>query len=128
MHKYVKQVSLDFEEAERKFKDAIEKVGLKVVGEVMPSKKVKMKLNIDVPPYKILFICHPKYVYELMKMNKDIGALVPCHAFIYSDGEKACCIGVELPTKTLSFAGEEVVEYIKTAEEQLKQAVDMVAS
>ncbi|NJE09011.1 DUF302 domain-containing protein [Thermococcus sp. M39] len=126
MHKYVKETNLSFEEAEKKFKEAIEEVGLKVVGEVMPSKKIKMKLGIEIPSYKILFICNPKYVYDLINVDYDIGALVPCHGFVYERDGKVY-VGVNLPTKTLTFAGEKVVEYIKTAEEQLIKAVDSVA-
>ncbi len=122
---YVKKTALSFEEAEEKFRDAIEQVGLKVVGEVMPSAKVKKGLGIDIPPYKVLLICHPKYVYDMMMMDYDIGALVPCHGVVY-EKDGAVFVGVDLPTEKVRPAGDKVAEYIKVAEESMKKAVDLV--
>lgn len=124
-YKYVVKKNLSFEEAEQKFKEAIEEVGLKVVGEVMPSAKVKKGLGIDIPPYKVLLICHPKYIYDMMQMDYDIGTLVPCHGVVYvKDGETF--VGIDLATVKLKLADEKISEYIKEAEEKMKKAVDLV--
>ncbi|GEM_PF-4427680 len=124
-YKYVLKKNLDFEEAEKRFRDAIEAVGLKVVGEVMPSMKIKKMLGIEIPPYKVLFICHPKYIYEMMQMDYDIGTLVPCHGVIYErNGE--IFVGVDIATTKLKLSDERIAEYISEVEERMKKAVDMV--
>ncbi len=124
-YKYVVKKDLSFEEAEQKFKEAIEEVGLKVVGEVMPSAKVKNGLGIDIPPYKVLLICHPKYIYDMMQMDYDIGTLVPCHGVVYvKDGETF--VGVDIPSEKLKVAGKNIEEYIRKADDMLKKAVDLV--
>ncbi|NPA75018.1 MAG: DUF302 domain-containing protein [Euryarchaeota archaeon] len=124
-YKYVKKTNLSFEEAEEKFKAAVEEVGLKVVAEVMPSAKVKKGLGIDIPPYKVLFICHPKYIYDMMMMDYDIGVLVPCHGVVY-ERDGAVYVGVDIASEKVRPAGEKVAEYIKEAEDKMKKAVDMV--
>ena len=124
-YKYVVKKDMDFEEAERRFKEAIEKVGLKVVGEVMPSAKVKKGLGIDIPPYKVLFICHPKYIYDMMQKDYDIGVLVPCHGIVY-EKKGEVFVGVDIASEKLKVAGKELSEYIKSAEEKMKEAVDSI--
>ena len=124
-YKYVVEKNMDFQEAEKRFKDAIESVGLKVVAEVMPSMKVKKGLNIDIPPYKVLFICHPKYIYEMMQIDYDIGILVPCHGIIYVKDGKTY-VGVELTSKKIQPFNGKISSYIVEAEEKMKRAVDMV--
>ncbi len=124
-YKYVVKKNLEFEIAVEKFKDSIEKVGLKVVAEVMPSQKIKKMLNIDIPPYKVLFVCHPRYIYEMMKMNYDVGTLVPCHAVVYvRNGETY--VGVELSSEKLKPCDAKLAEYIKDAERKMIKAVNMV--
>jgi len=124
-YKYVVKKNLSFEDAEKKFKDAIESVGLKVVGEVMPSAKIKKGLGIEIPPYKVLLICHPKYIYDMMQEDYDVGALVPCHGIVYEkDGE--VFVGIDLATEKVKPLGEKITKYIASAEEKMKEAVDKV--
>ncbi len=123
--KYVVEKNMDFQEADKRFKEAIEEVGLKVVGEVMPSMKIKKMLDIDIPPYKVLFICHPKYIYEMMKMDYNIGTLVPCHGVVYVKDGKTY-VGVDLPSKKIQPFNEKIAAYIVEAEEKMKKAVDRV--
>ncbi len=122
---YVLEKSLSFEEAESRFRDAIESVGLKVVGEVMPSEKIKKGLRIDIPPYKILLICHAKYMYDMLQMNYNIAALVPCHGIVYEKDGKVY-VGVDFATQKVAPAGEEFVKMLEDAEKKLKEAVDKV--
>ena len=124
-YKYVVKKNLSFEEAEWRFKEAIENVGLKVVAEVMPSAKVKKGLGIDIPPYKVMFICHPKYIYEMMQKDYDIGILLPCHGIVYEKNGEVF-VGVDLASEKLKLVGERLDEYIKSAEEKMKKAVDLV--
>ena len=124
-YKYIVKKGISFDEAEQRFKNALEAEGLKVVAEVMPSEKIKKALGIQIPRYKIFFICHPRYIYDMMQMEYDIGTLVPCHGIIYErDGN--VYVGVDLPTEKLRIAGENIANYIKVAEEKMKRAVDRV--
>ncbi len=124
-YKYVVKKNLSFEEAEKKFRKAIEEAGLKVVGEVMPSEKIKKGLGIEIPPYKVLLICHAKYMHDMMQMNYDIGTLAPCHGIVYVKDNETY-VGVDIPSEKLKAAGKEIVEYIKKTDEMMRKAVDLV--
>lgn len=124
-YSYVVEKNLSFEEAEKRFKEAIEEVGLKVVGEVMPSQKIKKALGIEIPPYKVLFICHPKYIHDMMQMAYDIGTLVPCHGVVFVKDGKTY-VGADIPSEKVAPAGEKVAEYIKKVDDMMRRAVDLV--
>ncbi|NJE09010.1 DUF302 domain-containing protein [Thermococcus sp. M39] len=125
MYKYVRETSLSFEEAEARFKEALEKVGLKAINEIPISNILKNKLNVEIPAYKTFLICNPKIVNELLALEYDIGLLVPCHGVVY-EKEGKVYVGVELPSETLKVAGEQVSTFMTEIEENLKKAVDMV--
>ncbi len=122
---YVKKTNLGFEEAEQKFRAAIEEVGLKVVGEVMPSEKIKKGAGIEIPPYKVLLVCHAKHMYHMIMTDYNIGTLAPCHAVVY-ERDGAVYVGVDLASQKLAPAGEEMAKYVKPLEEKMKEAVDIV--
>ena len=42
------------------------------------SKKLEEKLNVKVNPYRILGFCNPKFAYEAILENNDIGVFLPC--------------------------------------------------
>ena len=52
--------------------------GSVMVAEVDMSKKLEEKLNVKVNPYRILGFCNPKFAYEAILENNDIGVFLPC--------------------------------------------------
>ncbi|NJE85336.1 DUF302 domain-containing protein [Thermococcus sp. CX2] len=84
-----------FAEAEAKIREAIPRAGFGIVGEQDFQAVVKNKLGIDMPPYKVLYLCNPKIFWNLHNRNKDIGMIAPCHLLLYEqDGKTHLRMGV----------------------------------
>jgi uncharacterized protein (DUF302 family) len=73
-----KTIEGSFEKVVQKLNDELLKVGFGLITEVDMSKKLEEKLNINIKPYKILGFCNPKFAYEALQENNDIGVFLPC--------------------------------------------------
>ncbi len=101
-------------EVEDKLKGELEKRGLKPIMELTPSDIVKNKLDKDIPPYRILYICNPADFYNMMDNAYDIGSFAPCPIVIYEkDGKTHLVVNV----------CDEVVDILKEPLERAKEAI-----
>lgn len=73
-----KEVSGSFGEVLKKLNDEMSKLGFGLISEIDMDKKFQDKLNVTIQPYKILGYCNPKFAYEAVKENSDIGIFLPC--------------------------------------------------
>jgi uncharacterized protein (DUF302 family) len=67
-----------FEKVVQKLNDELLKVGFGLISEVDMSKKLEEKLKVNIKPYKILGFCNPKFAFEALQENNDIGVFLPC--------------------------------------------------
>jgi len=67
-----------FEKVVQRLNEELLKVGFGLITEVDMSKKLEEKLNVTINPYKILGFCNPKFAYEALQENNDIGVFLPC--------------------------------------------------
>jgi uncharacterized protein (DUF302 family) len=115
MYRYRRKLSLGLEEAEEKFKAKLEEKGYKVVLEFTPSDVVRSKLNIDMEPYRLLWVCNPKAFYEMTKEDYEIGSFAPCPVLFYQrDGETYVAINT----------AEEILPIMGKAFEDVKSVVE----
>ncbi len=119
---YVKKFEKDLDELWEELKRKVEEEGLLIVGERIPVSIVEREDGI-VADYHVLFICDRDVVAELVKLDPNIGALMPCTAFGYVR-EDGVYIGIGLPSIAWRIAGEEVVELMKPMEEKLRAIID----
>lgn len=57
---------------------SFKEVGFGVVTEIQMHEKFKEKLNVDFPKYIILGICNPKFAFEAVQLEENIGVFLPC--------------------------------------------------
>lgn len=78
-----KTVNLSFEETTLIVKDALKKQGFGVITEIEMDEKLKEKIpEADIKPYRILGVCNPKFAYETIKVEENIGLFLPCKVLI----------------------------------------------
>ena len=91
MSKYAfgKTVSLDPAAAVQKVTEALSKEGFGVLTEIDVAGTMKKKLNLDLPPYKILGACNPHLASQAIAAEPEIGALLPCNVVVRQNAEGA---------------------------------------
>lgn len=73
-----RDLDCDFEAAVERIKTLAPEHKLGVVFEIDVQNTIKTKLNEDFRPYKILGLCNPKIAKDILDIDGDFGALLPC--------------------------------------------------
>lgn len=119
---YVRKFERNLDDLWEELKRRIEEEGFLIVGERIPVSIVEREDGI-VADYHVLFICDRDVVAELVRIDPNIGALMPCTAFGYVR-EDGVYIGIGLPSVAWKIAGEEVVELMKPMEEKVIKIIN----
>src|SRR5665647_2504188 len=125
-YSYKKQVNLPFAEAENKIREELAKEGFGIITEINAKETFKKKLDVDFENYIILGACQPASAHKVLRIDKEIGLLLPCNVIIYEDNGKVFVSAI-LPTVVLDMANKlELASTAKEIEEKLKKVVDGV--
>ncbi|NJE00161.1 DUF302 domain-containing protein [Thermococcus sp. LS1] len=119
---YVRRFDEDLDFVWERFKKKLEEEGFLLIGERIPVAITEGEDGI-IADYHLLFICHSELVEELVKIDPNIGALLPCTGFGYRK-EDGNYLGVALPSIAWKVAGKKVVEIMEPMEEKLKKIID----
>lgn len=126
MYGYKKEVSLIYDEAVSKVTYELQKEGFGVLTEIDVKATLKKKLNVDFNNYKILGACNPPFAYKALKIEKDIGLLLPCNVIVYED-ERKVNISAILPTVAMNIVSNpELKEVATEVEQKLKRVIDNI--
>lgn len=116
----------DMASAEERARAALASNGFGVLTEIDVSATMKMKLDKDMPGYKILGACNPGMAFEAIGLEPKLGAMLPCNVILRAvDG------GVEVSAidPVASMMGVENAELPRVANavrDMLQKAVDEI--
>ncbi|NJE85948.1 DUF302 domain-containing protein [Thermococcus sp. CX2] len=123
MYVYKKETNLSFEEAVDKVKEELKKDGFGILSEIRVDELFKEKLGLDMEEYVILGACNPKFSSQLIRIDYDSGAFLPCNILVYVKGGKTY-VSLLLPTRAMEITGnEELLKVAGRVEEILKRVV-----
>lgn len=123
---YKKEISSTFGHAVEKTKIELSKEGFGVLTEIDVKKTLKEKLNIEYENYIILGACNPPFAHEALKMEKEIGLLLPCNVIVYEEHNKVF-VSTILPTVAMEVVENvSLIEVARKVEEKLKRVIDSI--
>jgi uncharacterized protein (DUF302 family) len=73
---------LSFERAASRVRELLKDEGFGVLTEIDVAKTLKEKRGIDFQPYLILGACNPDFAYEALKVEEQLGLLLPCNVVV----------------------------------------------
>ena len=90
---------------------------------------LKAKIGADIPKYRILGACNPRFAHEALKMENKLGVLLPCNVIVRETADGQVEVASVDPVAAMQRTGNPALE--PTAEEVrrlLSAAVSNVAA
>lgn len=105
-------------------KAALKEEGFGVLCEIDVAKTLKEKLGADVPPYVILGACNPQFANASLKIEPNLGLLLPCNVIV-RESNGATIVGAIDAAKMMQVVGNPNLDSIsRDVNERLGRVLD----
>lgn len=84
---FSKTLALPFADAVARTREALAAEGFGVITEIDIQQTFKNKLAVDFRPYLILGACNPALAHEALKLESNVGAMLPCNVVVQDAGD-----------------------------------------
>lgn len=114
---------VSFAQALAKTIDALKAEGFGVLSDVDIQGAMKERLGATMPPYRILGAGNPSLALEALKLEPDIGLLLPCNVIVREDPSGRVVVGFLDPQTMVGLVGKPQVQWVADqAEQRLRRA------
>ena len=80
-------------------KASLKEQGFGIITEIDMHSTLEEKLgDVDMKPYRILGACNPKYAYQTLQKEENIGLFLPCKVLIKQTDENRCDVVMVNPS------------------------------
>jgi uncharacterized protein (DUF302 family) len=92
----------DIATAEAEIRAALADQGFGILSEIDIAATLKAKLDVTVPPHKILGACNPPLAYQALQAEPSISLLLPCNVTVRETGDGTVRISAVDPITMMS--------------------------
>ena len=71
-----------FESVIEQLAAALKRHGFGVLTDIVVQSTLKAKIGADMPKYRILGACNPRFAYEALQLEDKLGVLLPCNVIV----------------------------------------------
>lgn len=123
---YNRIVEGSFEEVIEKVTLALKEEGFGVLTDIDFSGTLKSKIDVDIPKYRILGACNPKYAYVAYQQENKIGVMLPCNVIV-QEVEKGVEVSAVDPIASMQAIGNSNLESLANEVKlKLNSAIDLI--
>lgn len=120
-----KTVVGNFYDTYEKVIEVLKDVGFGVITEINLKEKLKDKLDVDFKNYAILGACNPGFAYEAIKVEEELGVLLPCNVVLIDKEDGSVQVSAIDAKVMMSVVGNPELDAVAGAvNSRLKQALD----
>lgn len=84
---FSKTIDIPFDDAVSRTRDALAAEGFGIITEVDVRRVLQSKIGVDFRNYLILGACNPALAYEALKLEPNVGAMLPCNVVVQDAGD-----------------------------------------
>jgi uncharacterized protein (DUF302 family) len=99
-------------DARKSVEAAMKDIGFGVLTEIDMQAKLEEKIGVKIKPYTILGICNPKFAYEAMQIEENIGVFLPCKVLLKQIEENSTEVLVLRPEAVMQVLNNEKLNKI----------------
>jgi len=119
-----KILALSYDEAVERTREKLKEHGFGVITEIDVQATLKQKLKREFRRYVILGACNPEFAHRALKVNLDVGLLLPCNVIVYEEGDQSVVAAANPDMMANIFTDEAFRKLAGEVRERLRKAVD----
>ncbi len=110
---FSKTLALSMDDTYQKVVEALKTEQFGVVTDIPMDQKIKDKMpDAELKPYRILGVCNPKFAYETLKLEENIGLFLPCKVVLKSIDANTTEVVMINPSAMMKMLGNDALNQV----------------